>query len=111
MSWLQISDALGVPLSTVGPQGNLQEGLVRAARGPRGRVFQNGKALRSESGAMLAFTVTNYSPLAIKRQGQSSIDRAANQRITGFRIAVSKGVLDDMTARSARWPGVFVSQR
>lgn len=111
LSWLQIGDQLGVPLATVSPQGNLQESIARAARGPGGRVFRNGTSRLSITGGSIAFTVRNESPLAIKRQGQASLDKAIAQRLKGFAIAVDKGVLQDLQLRAARWRGVFVRGR
>ena len=48
--------------------------------------------------------------LPAKRHGQERLDNAITQRLRGFDIALNKGVLDDMTIRARRWPGIFVSQ-
>jgi hypothetical protein len=109
LSWLQIADGLGVPLSTVAPQGSLQESIARAARGPGGRSYANGRVAIDDEGKQLLITVTNGSPLAIKRQGQDELDRAINQRVRGFEIAVRKGVINDLHLRAARWKGIFIT--
>lgn len=107
-SWIQIGDALGVPLSTVSPSGNLQEMIARGARGPGGRTFQNGTAQIRVTSRSVSILLRNASPLAIKNGGQADLDRAAAQRFKGFAIANQKGMLTDMKARSSRWRGVFV---
>jgi len=109
LSWLQVGDALGVPLSAVGPQGNLQEGIARAARAGSGRSYTNGSAAVSYGTTRLLITVRNASPLAIKNQGQGALDRAINQRVKGFEIAMQKGCLADLQLRARRWPGIFVT--
>lgn len=109
LSWLQIGDSLGVPLSSVSPNGNLQEGIARAARGPRGRTYRNGTSYVTTTSTALTIRVRNVSPLAIKNRGQEQLDRAMAQRLKGFQIAMRKGMLTDLKARSARWRGVFVT--
>lgn len=108
LSWLQIGDALGVPLSSVSPSGSLQEVIARNARGPGGRIFRNGTAEVLMTSRTLGIRVRNESPLAIKNQGQREIDRAAAQRLKGFEIAMKKGVLEDLQLRAVRWRGIFV---
>lgn len=108
LSWIQVGDALGVPLSTVSPSGNLQEDLVRAARTASGRKYLNGIASVRSTLTTFSITVRNSSPLAVKNQGQAALDRAVAQRLRGFQIAVQKGVLLDLQARAARWRGIFV---
>jgi hypothetical protein len=110
LSWIQMGDALGIPLSTVSPQGSLQEQVARAARGPRGRIFQNGTAQVTITSRSLIIRIRNESPLAIKQKGQQELDRAAAQRLKGFVIAMNKGIFDDMKAASARWRGIIVRQ-
>ena len=109
LSWLQIGDQLGVPLSTVSPSGTLREDLARGARGPKGATYSNGSALVRTVGSRLLITVTNRSPIAGKRQGQAALDRAINQRVKGFEIAMRKGVLADLKLRATRWKGIFVT--
>lgn len=111
LSWLQVADRMGVSLASVSPAGNLQEDIVRAARGPRGRVYQNGTASVSITPRGMSIQLRNESPLAVKNQGQADLDRAVQQRLNGFRTAVSKGVLDDLQLRAARWRGIFVRPR
>lgn len=108
LSWIQIGDQIGVPLSTVSPSGNLQEVIARAARGPRGRIFQNGTATVRITSFAFSVHIRNASPLAYKNQGQAQLDRAVAQRLKGFEIAMKKGVLTDLKLRSARWKGIFV---
>lgn len=109
LSWLQVGDQLGVPLSSVSPQGNLQEDLARAARPSNGRTYTMGTALISFNRTQLLILVTNASLLAIKNQGQRALDGAIARRLKGFEIAVAKGVFDDHTLRAKRWQGIFVS--
>lgn len=106
-SWIQMGDALGVPLSTVSPTGNLQEVIARGARS-RGRIYPNGSAQIQITSRSINILIRNTSPLAIKNQGQAELDRAMAQRFKGFTIAMQKGMLTDLKARSARWRGVFV---
>lgn len=109
LSWLQMGDQLGVPLSSVSPQGNLQEGIARAARPSSGRTYSMGTAVARYNRSRLEITITNISILAIKNQGQRALDGAIARRLKGFEIAVSKGVLNDLQLRSARWKGIFIS--
>lgn len=111
LSWIQMGDALGVPLSTVSPQGNLQELIARGARGPGGRAYTNGTADVLLTSRTLIIRLRNQSPLAIKNHGQSKLDSAAGRRVYGFKIAMEKEVFKDMKLRSARWRGIFVSER
>lgn len=108
LSWIQIGDALGIPLSSVSPTGSLQEVIARAARGPRGRTYANGTAQVTITSSTLIIRLRNESPLAIKNNGQQELDRACLQRLKGFEIAMKKGVLDDLKLASARWRGIIV---
>jgi hypothetical protein len=107
-SWLQILDQLRLAATAIAPSGNVQEAVVRSARGYRGRTYANGMAAISGGGSKLRLEVGNTSPIAIRRAGQSDLDRASAQRQRGFLMAVSKGMLTDQQARARRWPGIFV---
>jgi hypothetical protein len=110
LSWLQIGDAIGIVFAAISPSGNLSEAVVRGSRGPGGRTYQNGTAKPTVSGSKYAISITNVSPLAVKNGGQATLNAAINQRVKGFEIALAKGVLFDLKARSSRWKGIFVSQ-
>ncbi len=107
LSWLQIGDSLGIPLSSVSPQGSLGEPTARAAL-VRGRQYKNGSSTAVASGSEFVVTLRNESPVAVKRSGQSRVDAAIAQRQRGFQIAVEKGLLDDLERRATRWVGIFV---
>lgn len=106
-SWLQVGDALGVPLATVAPQGALQESVARAAN-VHGRTFPNGTSTEATHGAQHLITIRNASPVAIKRRGQDRLNRAITRRFTLFQTAVKRGFISDLKFRSSRWPGIFV---
>ncbi len=107
LSWIQMADAISVNLDSVAPARDTNQAVARAAM-VRGRQFHNGGALETATGSGFLLVVTNASPAAIKRIGQSRIDDAVGQRVQGFEIACGKGFLDDIQRRSARWPGIFV---
>jgi hypothetical protein len=111
LSWIQMGDELGVPLYTVSPQGNLQERVARAARGPKGRTYRNGTAQVTITPRHLIIRLRNESPLAIKNRGQAELDRAAVQRLKGFELAVAHDVFSNLKLSSARWKGIVVRQR
>lgn len=108
LSWLQIGDALDVPLSSVGPQGNLQEPLARGAA-VNGKQFKNGTATDSANGAEFTVTIRDDSPVAIKRSGQDRLDRNTNRSVKAFEFAAQRGFLADLQFRAKRWPGIFVT--
>lgn len=106
-SWLQVGDALGVPLSTA-PGRPLSEDVARAATA-KGRTYTNGTAREATAGAAWSVTVENASPVAIKRNGQNRLNIAINARAKLYQFAVEKNFIADLKFRSSRWPGIFVT--
>lgn len=108
LSWLQIGDALGVPLASVAPNNfALQENIARGAT-VRGRTFANGTAFESTAGLRFQITVENRSPVALKRNGEARLQKSVDAGVKAFEIAMRKGVFDNLAERAKRYPGIFV---
>lgn len=107
LSWLQIGDSLGVQLALVAPTGNLRENIARGAA-VRGRQYPNGSGRRTTDRFRLLISVTNESPVAIKRFGQRRIEDAIRRRRALFDHAMRKGYFNNLEWRAKRWRGIFV---
>jgi hypothetical protein len=106
-SWLQMADDMQVDLGIVAPAGPIKSEEARDSNF-KGIRFRNGLAFDQTVGAKFTITVTNKSPIAQKRKGQSRLDSAIASRVDGFKYAMKRGFLNDLTYRARRWPGIFV---
>ncbi len=108
--WVQIGDALGLDLNSVPPQTKtIKTQEARDAADRKGRTYRTGRAYENASGSGYDLTITNESWPEIATGGQQRLNAALNRRAKAFENNLAHGVFNDVKARMARYPGMFVT--
>ncbi len=109
-SWVQIGAAMGIDLNTVPPQTKqIKTDEARDAADRKGRTYRNGTAMVEVNGANAEVTIRNECGPEIATSGQVKLNGALNRRAKAFENNLAHGVFQDIKARCARYPGIFVS--
>jgi hypothetical protein len=109
-SWVQIGDALGLDLNSVPPQTKqIKTQEARDAADRKGRTYRNGQKFENSIGPSYELTIVNESPVEIKKTGQARLNSALDRRAKAFENNVAHKVFQDVKARMARYPGMFVT--
>jgi hypothetical protein len=109
-SWVQIGDAMGIDLNSVPPKTkNIKIQDARDALDRKGKRYRNGTSFEGENAGRYSLTITNDSPVEVNKEGQARLSAALDRRAKAFENNVKHKVFDDMKARMARYPGMFVT--
>ncbi len=108
-SWVQILDALNLPLQQVAPISKPIPSYALNAMPRSGKPYKNGTVSETEAPGYFLLETTNTSPLAIKLDGARKIEAAIRNREGAYRNALKHGVFESASETAKRYPGIEVS--